>query len=242
MLRFAFVNILSLVLCNGLVYGQCEATAPVRQILERSRLRQEHGLTKTETYSRQVKILEEGLVEYPDDNFLLLARMSAEPNKDAQIRWAETLHKKDLNQPVYALVQATALVGKRTGDAIRMLEALKTKHPEMAQIYLELAEIAKYGKFEDKPRLRQELEGFLKFCPASLDAQALGLLLQNGTSEQIAKTAVGVRRLLQEANDPLLSQPWEALWNMEFKISSPAEYGPLRHQIALDRARLNKSP
>jgi hypothetical protein len=242
MLRFFFVAILFLASCEGAIYGQCEATAPVRQILERSRLREEHGLTKAETYSRQVKILEEGLTQYPNDYFLLDARMHAEHGRDAQIQWAQSLQKRDSNQPIYDLLYATALEGKDTPLAIKTLEALKIRHTEIAPTYLELASIVRYGKFEDKLRVERELEGFLKLCPATLDANTLGFLLQSGTREQVGRTAPALRKRLQQETDPLLSPTWEALWALEFKAALPPQQSAVRQQIAQDVAGFEKSP
>jgi thiol-disulfide isomerase/thioredoxin len=242
MLRFIFVGILFLASFEGAIYGQCEATAPVRQIVERSRLREEHGLTKAETYARQVKILEDGLTQYPNDYFLLQARMHAEHGRDAQIQWAQSLQKRDSSQPIYDLLYATAMEGKDTPLAIKTLEALKIRHAEIAPTYLELAYIARYGKFEDRPRLGQELDGFLKLCPATLDANTLGFLLQYGTREQIGRTAPVLRKRLQQETDPLLSPTWEALWTLEFKAVLPVEQGSVRERIAQDVAGFEKSP
>lgn len=220
------------------VDAQCEASAPVRQVIERSYLRQESGLAAPERKARRVAILEEGLAGHADDYFLLRQEMNAEDEYEPRLRWAEALHEKHPDRPVYALLHAQALEGIDTPRAIRMLDELKAAHPEMARVVLELDRLARAGRFKDKARADRELEGFLRLCPATLEPTFLRMILSEGTADQIARTAAAVRKRLEAETDPLLGDAWQALWSMEFKTRPPAEHTAVRRRIADDLARL----
>ncbi|HVT57445.1 MAG TPA: TlpA disulfide reductase family protein [Thermoanaerobaculia bacterium] len=224
-------------------HAQCEPSAPVREVLEKSYLRHVIGLSKAEREAKTASILEQGLSEHPDDYFLLRGQQRAvEEDKDARIRWAKTLHEKYPDRPDYALLHAQALVGSDTPEAIRRLEAIAVAHPELSRAHLSLAELSGFGKFKDQGRAERALEGFLARCPAPLDGGFLQLLIRHGTKEQIARTAAGVRKRLGETTDPLLRESWRALWSMEFKVHPPAEHAALRQQIAQELARFDKAP
>lgn len=147
MLRILAVTAILLVATGGSLWAQCEPSAPVRQILEKAALLYETSLTMAEQNSRRAAIYEQGLAEHPHDYFLLRAQMDAEDEQDAQIRWAKSLREKYPDQPVYVLLHARALMGRDTPQAIRMLEALKAAHPEMAGVYYEL--VGATGVFGD---------------------------------------------------------------------------------------------
>lgn len=243
MLRILAVTAILLVATGGSLWAQCEPSAPVRQILEKAALLYETSLTMAEQNSRRAAIYEQGLAEHPHDYFLLRAQMDAEDEQDAQIRWAKSLREKYPDQPVYVLLHARALMGRDTPQAIRMLEALKAAHPEMAGVYYELVgATGVFGRFRDTARAKTELETFLKLCPAPLDRRALSAVAQAGSADQIARTAQAARRRLEQESDPLLSGVWAALWRLEFKAHPPAEHEALRKQIAQDLARFEKVP
>jgi thiol-disulfide isomerase/thioredoxin/outer membrane protein assembly factor BamD (BamD/ComL family) len=243
-LRPITVAIVSLLGWTGVAHAQCEATTQVRPILTRSVRVQEINLTRTEKLSQQTKILDEGLAAHPDDYFLLRSRMLVEPDKDSQVRWAEALQNRFPNRPVYALLHAMALEGKNTPEAIQMLEALETAHPESAQVHLELTVILGngYSKFVDKVRAQHELDSFFKLCPAISDEFALYALTLGGTTEQMVQAIPSVRKHLQLEKSPFQRGSWETLWRMEFKVRPPAEHEQVRHQIDLDLARFEQSP
>lgn len=222
--------------------AQCEASAPVRYILNNADPYRQTGLSKAERTARQTAILKDGLAQHPDDYFLLRRQMLAQDSKDAEIRWAKLLYEKSPDRPVWALLYAQALVGRDTPEAIRMLEALKAAHPDMPRVYYALANIAAYGTFKDKERAQREVEGFLKLCPATFDDGVLQRISASGTAEQIARTAAALRKRLENETDPLLRDTWEQLWSMEFKAHPPAEHASLRRQIAQDLARFEKFP
>jgi len=231
-----------ILLVSNVMYGQCEASAATRLTLYHSQ--ETIASTRSELYTRQTAILDKELAEHPHDYFLLRARMLADPQKETQIAWAETQRKKYSGRWVYELLQAKALEGKNTTEAIRRLEELKVAHPEAAQIYLELAANTGlyFQKFYDQKRGQNELDGFLKLCPATTDETALQVLGLAGTPEQISRAVGPIRKHLREENDPHLRQSWESLWRLEFKIRPPAEHEAVRREIAEDIRPYEQSP
>ncbi len=243
MRRAAITGLLTLLFAT-MAYAQCEATPAVREILERSLLRQETALSQAERRTRQIAMLEEGLKKYPDDYFLLRLALitKMQQDVDAARSWSESLHMKYPERPIHTWLYAKSLEGRDTPAAIRLLDELKAVHPNMPPAYLELAINYSNGKFKDKPRAQQEIEGFLKLCPASLSSSSLSVIGSQGTPDQIARTAAAVRKRLEGENDPLLSSAWQQLWTLEFKSHPPNEFGPIRSRIVEDLARFAPVP
>ena len=246
MSRLAAVSLLLLTCLSRTMYSQCEASEPVRQILDKI---QQQDLWKTEKASERDQLLDRGLAQYPDDYFLLRAQLQSveqrsnnQPGgREAGMKWAKALSDKYPDKPVYTLIYANALAGIDTPESIRLLEALKKTHPEMARAHLELVSATSFGKFKDKARERAEVAEFFEACPETVGASALMQLANNGTRELMVKTAAEVRKRLEtEANPSKVQQSWTALWGLEFKAHPPAEHPAVRKQVAEDVARFEK--
>jgi thiol-disulfide isomerase/thioredoxin len=222
--------------------AQCEPSALVRKILERASRAQDAKLLEADSYPERVSILETGLAKHRNDYFLLKARMLTEPKQDGQIRWAVERRKEHTGQAVYTLLYAMSLVKRNTPEALTLLGRLTASEPEAAQAYLQLANSHSWGNFKDLAKTQAEMEGFLKRCPATLDSDALGTVSRTSTKEQMARTAVALRKRLPNENDLLLLELWETLWNLEFKTRPVAEHAQVRAQIVRDLARLERSP
>lgn len=243
MRHFAIGTVLALTISAAAVRGQCESPLPVREIQDHINIQLERvRLSTDEFFARRIAMLDEALVKFPDDFFLLGARLASVREKDDEIRWADTLLKRDPNRPAYILLHARSLEGRDTPGAIGILEALKTAHPDNAPAYLELAGIFESGKFKDKTRVRQELDGYLTICPATLGPGSLGTITQNATQEQLLQVATAVRKRMEAEDAPYLRATWTALWTMEFKAHPPTEHDAVRKQIAQDLERLEQSP
>lgn len=223
-------------------HAQCEPSASVRALVERSYLRHVTGLSREERAAKRTAILKAGLAGHPDDYFLLRQLLAIEENRDARILWSRSLLDTHPDLPVYVLLHARALEGRDTPAAVRMLESLRAAHPKAARAFLQLADLAGSGKFKDKEKAQRELAGFLELCPAPLDAGALEVLTADGTTQQLARTAPALRQRLQAESDPLLSEIWQELWSMEFKVRPPSEHAGVRQQIARDLQRFETVP
>ena len=242
MRRFAISTFLAFTLIAGIAHAQCAATRADREFTERAQFRLDPPSPPATQNAKRAAVFDEGLAKYPADIFLLRNRMSAEPDHESEIRWADAMRQKHPTDPVYTIVYAISLEGKNTPEAIKMLEALQVAHPDAAQVYLSLASVFSSGKFKDKPRAQQELDSFLKICPVPLTTAALSSISQTGTKEQIAQTASAVRKQLESETDPTLRTVWQELWPVEFKAHPPTEHDAVRKQIALDLARFEQSP
>lgn len=243
MRRFVIGTVFALTISASCIWSQCESTPPVREFQDRVITQLQNMQLPPEQFSaRQAAMLDEGLVKFPDDFFLLRSRLSADRDKDAQISWADNLFRKDPNRPIYIMLHARAMQGRDTPQAIRTLEALKAAHPAEAQVYMELAGIFESGKFKDKARVHQELDGFLKLCPATLGPGTLGTISQNASQEQLVQVSTAVRKRLGEEDAPYLRTTWSALWTMEFKAHPPTEHDAVRKRIEQDLARFEQSP
>lgn len=220
--------------------AQCEPTAAVRAVLDRN-ASLDHSLTMAESDHARKANLEEGLADNPHDYFLLRRLMRTEEKRADEIAWAERMRGQHPDQPVYALLQAMALVGKDTGAAVRDMEALEAKQPPISRAYAELAGIFESGKQKDLDRARRELEGFLKLCPAPLEAATISLITRVGAPATVSRIAADVRKRLEPQDIGTMIDVWEALWRAEFKAHPVTEHDALRKQIAADLARLEKS-
>jgi thiol-disulfide isomerase/thioredoxin len=223
--------------------AQCEPPPPVRQVLDRYEQQSRSAHFKADR-DAAAAILLAGLGEHPDDAFLLQARMRAlerESDPGAQLEWAHAQHDQHPDRAIYALLHAEALVGRDTPAARRMLEALAAAHPELPQTWLALANISATGNFQDPPQTRRALAAFLGRCPAPLAGSTLRLIARHGTPEQLASTAMAVRRRLEAESDPAPPEAWEALWTLEFKARPTTEHEAERQQIARDLVRLERT-
>jgi len=120
MLRILAATPIVLAAAQGVLHAQCEAPAPVRQILEKAAaLRDESGLTKAEQDSRRAAIHRQGLIEHSHDYFLLRGQMDGEDKQDARIGWARSMREKYPDRPLYILLHAQALMGRDTPEATR---------------------------------------------------------------------------------------------------------------------------
>jgi thiol-disulfide isomerase/thioredoxin len=240
--RSAVSTFLALIFTTGIAQAQCQSSPAVREIQERSQFNLEPPIAPALATARRAAALDAGLAKYPGDFYLLRARMSAEADHDAEIRWATALREKHPGDVTYELIYARSLEGKNTPEAIKLLEAIQAAHPDAAQAPLELASIFSGGKFKDKARVQQELDAFLKICPGPVGGTAISLITQNGTKDQMAQTDIASRKHLESDPDPTLRLSWPELWSLEFKAHPPAEHDVVRKQIALDLVRFEQSP
>jgi len=223
--------------------AQCETSLTVHQILDRVNQILEGSGTRRERDTKVQTLLDAGLAEHPGDYFLLRARWLVEQDSGTGRAWAAAVHRQHSEDPVYALIEAQALVGRDTPEAIRRMEALEAAHPEMARPYLELASVFSAFKYKDKARAQRELEGYMKLCPPEPTAATfLSLVGEMGTPQQIARTAAVLRQRLEAGDGAEPISAWNSLWSLEFKVRPVAEHADLRKQVAADLTRLEKVP
>jgi len=223
--------------------AQCEPSHPVREILERIWATDTDDIPYKEGEALRIRMYAEALNAHPHDYFLLRMILNTTDEKDDALAWAKSMREKYPEQPVYDLIYAQALVSRDTPAAQRMLEALKTSHPELTRAHLVLADsIFGWGRHKDKGRARAEVEGFVQACPAPLDTSPLRSIGANLSPEQAMPVATAVRGRLAAMPASAMTGVWGALWALEFKARPPVEHPALRKQIADDLKRFEKAP
>jgi thiol-disulfide isomerase/thioredoxin len=229
--------------CGGIVWAQCEIPAEIREILKKPGIQRTKILETQQERSARVAAIKEALTAYPDNYFLLQTQLRGFDDPNERLRRAKEMRKQHPDNPVYAVLEADALLGIDTAAAIRLLEEQKAAHPEM-QLNLAVANAVSNGKLWDKAKAQKELDGYINACAdsISLDGLFLSLILQVGTPEQVAWTTAAVRKRLESDPKEDRTAPWEMLWKMEFKEHPAAEHSAVRKRIAEDLAKLEKSP
>lgn len=234
-------RILVLLAAAPVLFAQCEPALAVREVLEKA-VAETAGRPYTESRRLRHGTYQKALQQHPHDYFLLRAALRATDDEKEALEWARAQREKHPDLPVHALIYARALEGRDTPESIRMIETILAGHPDFAQAHLALAEIRRWGKFKDDARAKRHLEAFFQTCPAPLDAAPLRTLSLAGTSEQMAAVAAAVRRRITQTEPHLMADVYEALWNLEFRATPPAEHDALRSRILEDLARLEQVP
>ena len=225
----------------SLAFAQCEASKPVRELLQESQFRGKIIETQAQKDARNFAF-RSALEQYPDDYFILSRQLSSFRDPDQALDWARAQSRLHPDHRVYEMIEAEATLGHDTPEAIRQLEALKAAHRDQPRIYLQLATAFGFGKFRDKPRVQAELDGYRKLCPDSTDSRFLSELSQNGSAAQIADEAVALRKHLEASSGDPDHNLWETLWKLEFKSHPLAEHPEVRKKIAEDIARFEALP
>jgi thiol-disulfide isomerase/thioredoxin len=220
----------------GMLLGQCEAPAPVREMLQNSEFRRTMGETQAQREARDAAF-RKALAEYPDDYFVLRRKLLSFEDSGEGLAWARDERRQHPDSTVYEMIGAEALLGRNTPGAIKQMEAFKAVHPEMPRVYLQLADAFGFGKFRDKARVQAELDGYRKLCPNSTDSTFLNEMTRNGSPAQIAALAEAMRTRMEAAGGVPDHNQWETLWSLEFKAHPPAEHAALRKKIAEDLTR-----
>ncbi len=195
--------------------------------------------------TERVAALEKALRGDPT-NYFLLDRLRSILEEDATrgdlIERLAALQARYPESPAVGVVYADALRTKDAAKALAILESVEKSHPEFPFSHLKLVGVFSWGKFQNKARLDEELDAFLKACPASDSAHAYRVMVSQGTQEQIARHAKLLRARLEAEKESPNRELYSVLWDLEFKAVPPAEHGAVRERIARDLARLEASP
>jgi len=140
------------------------------------------------------------------------------------------------DDPLILNLASIALRGTDTPEAIRLLEAAKSKAPQFAHPYLDLASIYSDGKFADKQKFTENLTTYWTSCPTSTDGSAQWMLVKDMALQ--AKVAAALRPQLEKETDPYQVKNYSFLWSLEFRTRPPQEHDAIRKQVAIDLKRL----
>lgn len=138
-----------------------------------------------------------------------------------------------------AYLYAHALIGTATPEAIPLLDLVVSRNPEFFPAWNSRVTIFSSPAFRDDAKLKVAATRVVELCPDSLEAiVASRHVLDSVLASRVAKA---VRSRIEGQTDRESLNSWVHLWNLEFRLASPAEHAPLREQVKRDLAFL-KSP
>jgi len=224
----------------------CEASPEVQQVLhsklstpefealsfdERNALTQQVAAALVERYPRQLEPWRRLIaVAWGEDDWHPgpLAALQEELLQKA---------KEHPDDPLMLYLAATVLRDKDTPKSVELDNRAIALAPDFVWPYADLTEIYSGGKTLDRAKEQETLEKFWHLCPTSTDAFMRWELAKN--LELQAEVAAAERAYLATATDPLVLKQYTFLWDLEFRITPPADYPALRKKIAADMTRLD---
>ncbi len=123
---------------------------------------------------------------------------------------------------------------------MRLFDVALKKDPALAWAHMAMANVYAFGKLADGAKATGHVEAFFKLCPTSYDFYTNRMLGSHGSPEVQKKVAAALRERVQAETLPDLLNVCEHLWNLEFKITPPAEHAGLRKRIADDVRHLRE--
>jgi thiol-disulfide isomerase/thioredoxin len=144
--------------------------------------------------------------------------------------------------PAKVTAAASALTGKDTPEALRLMDQVLASSPSYAPAYVELAGMYKLGKFTDKDKAAALLEKYYRLCPAGLDDQAAFYLKQLGSNDLKTQVAKNLRERLATVTDPHVLPAYSNVWSLEFSTIPVAEHPKERQRVADDVRHLQQLP
>jgi len=220
----------------------CEAAPEVRKTMDERLDGERLGKLKfAERLALQRQVLEDLMARYPRElkpvlsYSNVLSQYVPDEYPAVRDRWVQAA-KDHPDDPLALLIAGKALIGRDTPEAIRLLEAAKTKAPSFPWPDLYLASVYAAGKRVDLSKTKENLEAFFAVCPASTDSTAQWLL--NKDQPLQPKVAAALRTSLQTETDPKRLEAYETLWGLEFRTHPPQEHDAVRAQLVLDLKRL----
>jgi len=222
----------------GYAFPQCEPTGNIKQLLDADSKLPADGKTE------RVAALEKALESNPANYFLLdrLRRILDEDStREALLDRLAALYQKYPNSPAVAAVYADELKSKDAAKALAILESVEKARPEFPFSHVKLLSLFEYGKFRNKARLAEEIDAYLKSCPA-VRSDYVYRVLRDGPKEQIARHAGLLRARLEAETGAADRQLWSMLWDLEFKAVPPTGHAAVRERMAKDLEKLEQSP
>jgi len=178
------------------------------------------------------------LSRYPDDMFVQRAYISVarQFDWDKLSREYKALHEQKPDDPRIAFLYGLLLEGRRSAEAIQVLEGALAKRPDYPWPHRPLARIYRARNFLKKDLADAHDRAFLEACPAELGSY--GPLLSMDDKALLASAATRLRAVIEKRTDAAAIGAYQALWSLEFKIRSPGEYPAVRKQIGQDLERI----
>lgn len=179
------------------------------------------------------------LAQFPNDVFVEKAWIdfrSDGPERGKMIEEYRARHEQSPTDVRVTYLYGLGLRGWQTPEAIKLLEDALAQDAQFPWPHEALAGIYTSPNFKDKGKAASHLKAFLGACPATFEGHER--LTEIDDPDLVRASAQKLRELLQSRTDPDALGAYSTLWSLEFKARPPAEYEPLRRQVAEDLKRL----
>ncbi|MCC6588745.1 MAG: hypothetical protein IT168_18760 [Bryobacterales bacterium] len=219
--------------------NRCEAPAPIwEQVLDATtRIRYEQNgryVSQEQVSSERRRRITALLEKYPDNFFVRRAYLThskegvANEQLIAEFKSYAEAHPADAGaQHLYG----EALTGRRTPEAIKVLEEVIRKEPSFPWPYRQLVVIYQSPRFTDRAKLQQNAEAFVERCPTTRIAASLASGL---SADKLRLYTKQLRAYLAGKKDEDSVSTYYHLWRLEFKATPAPEHQSVRQRIAED--------
>jgi hypothetical protein len=199
------------------------------------------ALTDWQFRKQRAAAIQALLRQYPGDVFVQKAyidSMGGRSDKDKVIAEYKARHEQSPDNAQLAYLYGLTLVGRQSGEAIKLFSGALQKDPNFPWPHLQLVTIYGSPAFMDKEQRVAHLKAFLEACPSSLEGYEP---LTRIDDKDLQRTYAGkLRAMLESRSDPDAVGAYTTLWALEFKVHPPSEYEPLRRQVGQDLERLRQ--
>ncbi|HET9180220.1 MAG TPA: TlpA disulfide reductase family protein [Terriglobia bacterium] len=225
---------------RGQEYNACEPPPEVRSALANFPIWQTPTETDWQFHQRQLSTLHSLLKQHPQDFFVRKKYVDffgySDEEKTSLISEYKALHEQHPDDPDISYFYGVALIGRDSKQAIKLFDSALNKAPAFPWPRLELGSIYFSPVFMDRQKAKENIKTFLAACPAALEGYNP---VDNVDDPAFVRDAAArLRGVLTPRTDPEALGAYPTLWALEFKAHPPAEYGPLRKQVAEDIARI----
>jgi thiol-disulfide isomerase/thioredoxin len=241
-IRLAVLSLLA----AGFAYPQCEPSKTVKEALNAE------SAAGREKRAARGEVLDKALAANPTDYFLLQRErdfqdQNTSDSRESSLAYFTALRTRYPDSPAVTAVYAEILRDKDPALALSALDASEKAHPGYPWTIFGKLRLYSYGPLYNKPKLGEEIDAFLRVCPSASNAMVYVMMSREGSAEQSARYAPGLRKQLEgEAGAPSAVSTnqalWRALWDLEFKAAPPNEHAAVRERIGKELARLDAQP
>ena len=136
----------------------------------------------------------------------------------------------------YRALYGLVLEGRRSAEAIQVLEGALAKRPDYPWPHRALGRIYNAPNFLKKDLADEHDRAFVEACPE--DPGPYQTLTRVADKAFLVKTAPRLRGMIEKRTDPAAIAAYQTLWSLEFKIRGPDEFSAVRKQVSQDLERI----
>ena len=173
------------------------------------------------------------LTRFPGDLSLQRAYIQSayrRADRDKAMANYKARYESNPDDPVAAYLYAATIVGRQSGQAIKILDGALKKNPQFPWPHYSLASIYATPVFQNKDEKLKHVKAFLAACPESLDGYQE--LTSMDDKELLARYATKLRSLIEARTDMEAIRAYMTLWSIEFKAHPMGEYDGVRSKSA----------